>query len=114
MITVRFSSENELIDELKQDYSSGDKLRPIPLSGERPILRISSFCKSDHILGRHYLIATMVNLRGELLRLDRYCGKWIEGEEGKAKEKVNEVLAKIQKVCDELVIDVRGGVIEPS
>jgi hypothetical protein len=115
MVTVKFSSENELVDELKRDYSSSDdKPRPMPLPHERPILRISSLAKSTFGgLTGHYLVATMVNCRGELLRLEKYCGEWLQSEDERAQENLNEVLAKIQNLCDELLIDVRGGVIEP-
>jgi hypothetical protein len=114
MTTIRFSSENELIDELKRDYSSGEKPHPIPLPGERPMLRISSLAqRNGPIFTKHYLVATMINGRGELLRLDRYCGEWRDDEEDLAKGKLNEILNKVQTICDDLIIDVRGGVIEP-
>jgi hypothetical protein len=117
MITVKFSSENELFDELKRDYGPTEGPRPVPLPHERPILRIAGYLKpasSTSSIHHFYLVATMINPRGQTLSLERFCGDiWhIEEQDKKTNDEADEVRAAIEKFCGDIGIDVRGGFFE--
>lgn len=115
MTTVKFSSELELIDELKEEF--GLLQGTISLPHERPILRLSGLLKSIPKLApirQLFVVATMKDTRGNILRLERYCGDvWgLEPEDKKAKERAGEVENTIEKTCKELGIEIRGGTFE--
>jgi len=113
MATVSVSSENELIEELRRDYADA----PIKVSGKRPIIRISGLMRpipNAVAIRRYYFVATMKDPRGDILRLERYCGDvWdIEEQDKLTYDKLDKLRKNIEEACEKLFIEVRGGVIE--
>lgn len=113
MAIIIFSSENELIDELEKDYAE----EPIKPPQKRPILRMAGLLKpigNAPAIRRYYLVATMKDPRGDILRLERYCGDlWgIEEQDKLTHDKAEKLRGAIEKVCEKLFIEVRGGVFD--
>jgi hypothetical protein len=109
MLTVKFNSVDEFLDELK-------------ISKPDPVIRCTLLSKasslSPNILLRFVIATFVVALEKHpvtLVRLERYCGDtWgIDSEKDQRVEAIAESIAKkIEDTCKELGYEVRPGVYE--
>lgn len=111
MAIVKFNVHEDFINELKQNYP--DPLTCLP--HERPILRITGLMRTVQGIIRHlYLVATMKDPRGDILKLEAYCGDiWGFGEKDKkTRDRYDEIHAHLDQLCEEKGLIIRSGILE--
>jgi len=116
MTTVRFNDHNEFIIELQKEFGKygGDPV-------DSPILRLTCLPTSipsppsvGDPVGELSVVATIKDTRGDIIRLDRYCGQiWGAGAQDKAtQDTMEEISGEIEKAAKELGLEIRGGTFE--
>lgn len=107
MATVRFSEVDEFIEELNKDY---------PVVDASPILRITGLFRPGAAAAIRccYLLATIINPRGELVKLESYCGDlWGQPTiDDKTQAKYEEKRCILVEAAKSLHLDVRAGMFE--
>lgn len=108
---VTFNEVDEFIDEVKKEFQN------VSFSiNHKRIMRITGLLKHTTSLMRHYyLCATVLNLRGEIVRLEKHCGAlWAAGnsEDEKTRFAYDGWYNRVKVAADELGLEVRGGVYE--
>lgn len=110
MVRVKFNDHKDFIEELQKEYSAG--LNPCL---QAPILRITGQKSGRYGPIRHiYVCATIENPRGDILRLERYCGHEAgrPHADDKAKKIYDDIRAELVSIATGLGLEVRSGVIE--
>lgn len=106
---VRFNEVDEFIEEVSREFK-GAQIFP------KPILRLTGLLKETSTPLRNlYLCATILNLRGQIVLLEKYCGGlWAPGspEDKKTQDRYAEFHSQIEKAVEELPLEVRHGVYE--
>lgn len=107
MISVLFNSVDEFIEEMIKD---ADKI-------ERRIVRVTKSFESTSMSPKmcHVSVKCGYVVDGGLVELKRYCGlHWGLNNETDIKimEKTEEIHKKIEKICNELKLEVRAGAFQ--
>ena len=105
MTLVKFSFQDEYIDELKKA-----KL-------EQPIVRLTNLQRHSEKIAplRHLqVISTAKAANGDIIRLERYCGQlWgIDREDKEVWERAELVHKEIKEACEALRLEIRAGIFE--
>lgn len=106
MLTVKFNSTEEFLEELRKDPP------PDTIVRRTAIYRSSRLSPNIKLVS---VMATFWNKRNQVVLLDHYCGDiWMPADEAsqKTQQKLNEVYAKIDKCAEELGLEVRAGTLE--
>lgn len=108
---VRFNEVDEFTNELKKEFEN-ESLS----ANHKRILRLTGLLKTTTSLMRHfYLCATILNLNGEVVLLEKHCGSvWGNDspEDKKTELAYQGWYAAVKVVADQLGLEVRGGVYE--
>ena len=105
MATIKFSFQDEYLEELKKA-----KL-------EQPVVRLTNLQRLSEKFAplRHLqVISTAKAANGDIIRLERYCGQlWgIEREDKEVWGRAEQVHKEIKEACDFLKLEVRAGIFE--
>ena len=105
MLTVKFNSTEEFLEELRKDPP------PDKIVRQTAIYRSSRLSPNIKLVS---VLATFWNKRNQVVLLEHYCGDmWVGDEESrKTQQKMNEVYDKIDKCAQELGLEVRAGTLE--
>jgi methionine salvage enolase-phosphatase E1 len=106
MLTVKFNSTEEFLEELRKDPPPDNILRQTSVYRSS---KISPNIKLVSVLG------TYLNKRSQVVALDHYCGDiWVgEKETYQIKQqKIKDVCDKINQCAQELGLEVRSGTLE--
>lgn len=108
---VTFNETDEFIEEIKKEFQD------VSFSvNHKRIMRITGLLKQTTSMMRHfYLCATVLNMRGEIVLLEKHCGAlWAADspEDKKTQLAYDGWYNAVKVVADELGLEVRGGVYE--
>lgn len=112
MATVKFTSAGEFIDELNKEFGESANA-PIPVLN---ILRLTNLFSPIPNLApiRSLTVVATFKVRGEIIRLNRYCGQiWdIEHTDEDTYQRAEAVHKQIKEATSSLGIEVRAGIWE--
>jgi hypothetical protein len=111
MVIVRFNDQKDFVEELEKEWAPCHK----KFSDQAPIIRITGLLKnvSPFPIRNLYCCATVLNSRGQVIKLEAYCGDiWNGPTDEKTRSKYNELRAELVSAAERLGLEVRGGVFE--
>jgi len=111
---IKFTSVEEFIEELRKEFKPG---KPIP---KPTVLRLTNQYRPSSMspnIETMLVLDTVVNLRGEVIRFERFVGQlWRvrEDQDRNVFDLAAQIHTRIEALCQELGIEVRAGVYEPE